>query len=108
MEMPPVNLLDPIMRHWLQRVSPTVSKNGQMISLPLTHWPTGEAITYIGVMADEVEHANPAAIIKVNGTSVVDYDKAAESPGTLTIYSYQYKADAASAILSDNQVGRGR
>jgi hypothetical protein len=73
-EMPPINMLDPIMRQWLDSVSPKMTRDGQTILLPLTHWPNGQEITYIGVMADEVEKI-PGAVIKIDGLMFVDYEK---------------------------------
>jgi hypothetical protein len=75
--------------------------DGKLLALPVTHWPNGEPITYIGFMADEVEKVCPGAVTSVNGFRTVDYDKAKRVPG-LSIYSFRYKPDAGQTI----QTGR--
>jgi len=57
---------------------------------PLTHWPNGDPIQYIGTMADDLEKLNPEAVHEFDGVKVVDYTKAAKTPG-LQLYSFNYK-----------------
>ena len=68
-------MLDPLMWDWIKRTGTVIEKDGKKIILPPIHWPDGQPITYLGVMADEVEKIYPDAVFEVNGIKTVDYEK---------------------------------
>jgi hypothetical protein len=100
-EMPPINMLDPIMWQWLNRISPKITKDGETICLPVTHWPNGEPVTYIGLMADEVEKVDPDAVSEINGIKHVDYAKAVQLP--VNVWSFSYDSNAISGLMKAEQ-----
>ena len=99
-EMPPLNLRAPVIREWIRRIGPKESRGGREFSIPLTHWPNGGPITYIGLMAGEIEKENPSAVFYVNGTRMVDYGKAAQTPTKAAVYYYQYDTDAIDSFVN--------
>jgi hypothetical protein len=47
------------MWEWISRNSTVIEKDGKKFLKPLTHWPDGTPVIYIGVMADEVQQNYP-------------------------------------------------
>jgi hypothetical protein len=56
MEMPPINMLDPYILGWIARTSQVIEKDGEKFWLPMTHWPDGQPVNYIG---DELQKSHP-------------------------------------------------
>lgn len=74
--MPPVNLLDPYMDAWLAEVSTVIRlRDGRAVAMPPTHWPCGQPVTYIGVVAQDIETTHPDAVVSIDGLLAVDYSR---------------------------------
>jgi hypothetical protein len=70
-----INLLDPQVRQRMARNETRTIGGHRVIAQP-THDENGLPITYIGLMAQEVEREFPQAITEINGIKCVNYDLA--------------------------------